>query len=337
MERQLKQMVDFLHEFDWIYNFKLTDFFIDEVWENIPGEWAECLLSLSNEHLNQLPFGFMVDTWPESFREFLQKAISFSSSRNCKSLEKSVEIDPNIKRGMNPKKQHEVSKMAALVHDLIKDSGSDIIVDVGSGLGYLGQTLNKTYGHKVVGIEGKQSHTTSADKRVCSVDGVLNVTCELDNSTDSMDNFKYIIKKLSDQGIIHCNRKSQARDIISADNSGHFKSMDSSLKSHDNLSNDIGQLKSEYLSKSSSSNFTEDLPDSVKPSSADDDCGCHGNNHSEIVCDSVDGCHTCQSNNSDAISISSHSISSNNDQNHQSVIIVAMIIAIQKKLAALID
>lgn len=49
-----------------------------------------------------------------------------------------MEIDPNIKRGMNPKKQHEVSKMAALVHDLVKDTGSDVIVDVGSGLvGYL--------------------------------------------------------------------------------------------------------------------------------------------------------------------------------------------------------
>ncbi|CAG2228755.1 unnamed protein product [Mytilus edulis] len=286
MEQQLTQMVDFLYEFDWIYNFKLTDYFIDEVWENIPGEWAECLLSLSHEHLNQLPFGYMMDTWPVSFREYLQKAMSLSSSRNCKTLETSVEIDPNIKRGMNPKKQHEVSKMAALVHDLVKVTGSDVIVDVGSGLGYLGQTLNKTYGHTVVGIEGKQSHTTGADKRVCSVDRVINVTCELDNSTESMDNFKHIIKHLSDQGVIHINKQSKARNITHDETSGHIESADCS----------------------------HDLADSVKPSSADDDCGCHDNKHSQIVCNSVDGCHTCQRHNSDAISISSHSISSNNDQ-----------------------
>ncbi|XP_063436455.1 probable methyltransferase-like protein 25 [Mytilus trossulus] len=314
MEQQLKQMVDFLHEFDWIYNFKLTDFFIDEVWENIPGEWAECLLSLSHEQLNQLPFGYMMDTWPVSFREFLQKSISFSSSRNCKTLETAVEIDPNIKRGMNPKKQHEVSKMAALVHDLVKDTGSDVIVDVGSGLGYLGQTLNKTYGHTVVGIEGKQSHTTGADKRVCSVDGVINITCELDNSAESMDNFKYIIKNLSDQGIIQNNRQSKARDITSADASGHIESADDTPKSHDNFSHDIGILKSDYLRKSSSSYLTDDLADNLKPSTAEDDCGCHGNKHSEIVCNSVDGCHTHQSSNSGAISKSRHSISSNNDR-----------------------
>ncbi|XP_076081227.1 uncharacterized protein LOC143052160 [Mytilus galloprovincialis] len=314
MEQQLTQMVDFLYEFDWIYNFKLTDYFIDEVWENIPGLWAECLLSLSHEHLNQLPFGYMMDTWPVSFREYLQKAMSLSSSRNCKTLETSVEIDPNIKRGMNPKKQHEVSKMAALVHDLVKVTGSDVIVDVGSGLGYLGQTLNKTYGHTVVGIEGKQSHTTGADKRVCSVDGVINVTCELDNSTESMDNFKHIIKHLSDQGVIHINKQSKARNITHDETSGHIESADCSVKSHDNLDNDIGTLKSEYIGKSASSYFTDDLADSVKPSSADDDCGCHDNKHSQIVCNSVDGCHTCQSHNSDAISISSHSISSNNDQ-----------------------
>ncbi|CAG2247834.1 unnamed protein product [Mytilus edulis] len=278
MEQQLKQMVDFLHEFDWIYNFKLTDFFIDEVWENIPGEWAECLLSLPYEHLNQLPFGFMLDTWPVSFREFLQKAISLSSSRNCKTLETAVEIEPNIRRGMNPKKQHEVSKMAALVHDLVKDTGSDVIVDVGSGLGYLGQTLNKTYGHTVVGIEGKQSHTTGADKRVWSVDGVINVTCELDNSTVSMDTFKYIIKNLSDQGVIHSNKQSKARDITPANTSRHIESADGSVKSSDNLSNDIGPLKSEYLGKSSSNYFTDHLADSVKPSSGDNNCGCHDNN-----------------------------------------------------------
>jgi hypothetical protein len=35
---------------------------------------------------------------------------------------------------MNPKKQHEVMKMAALVHDLALKTDCDVIVDIGSGL-----------------------------------------------------------------------------------------------------------------------------------------------------------------------------------------------------------
>lgn len=136
----------------------------------------------------------------------------------------------------------------------------------------------------------------------------------MDNSTESMDNFKHIIKNLSDQGVIHSNKQSKASDITSAETSEHIGSADGTVKSHDNTCNDIGTLKSEYLGKSSSSYFTEGLADRVELPGADDDCGCYGNKHSQIVHDSVDGCHTRQSNNSDAISISSNSISSNNDQ-----------------------
>lgn len=140
----------------------------------------------------------------------------------------------------------------------------------------------------------------------------------MNNSTESMDNFKYIIKNLSDQGIIHNNKQSKARDITPADTSGHIESADNSFKSSDNLSNDIGPLKSEYLGKSSSNYFTDHLADSVKPSSGDNNCGCHDNNlsYDSVSKDSisVDDCHTCHSKNSDAISISSRSISSNNDK-----------------------
>jgi hypothetical protein len=38
MDSPLEDMIDFLEKFDWIYNFKLTNFFIDQVWEKIPCE-----------------------------------------------------------------------------------------------------------------------------------------------------------------------------------------------------------------------------------------------------------------------------------------------------------
>ena len=57
MDSPLEDMIDFLEKFDWIYNFKLTNFFIDQVWEKIPCEvgtrlWMnelsiDCLYSLT--------------------------------------------------------------------------------------------------------------------------------------------------------------------------------------------------------------------------------------------------------------------------------------------------
>jgi hypothetical protein len=64
----------------------------------------------------------------------LNTAISFSLSRSHKSTLKTSDIDPALKKGMNPKKQHEVMKMAALVHDLALKTDCDVIVDIGSGL-----------------------------------------------------------------------------------------------------------------------------------------------------------------------------------------------------------
>lgn len=47
---------------------------------------------------------------------------------------KSCSLDPQIKRGMNPKKQHEVSHMSALINDISVRTGCDVVIDVGSGL-----------------------------------------------------------------------------------------------------------------------------------------------------------------------------------------------------------
>jgi hypothetical protein len=51
MDSPLEDMIDFLEKFDWIYNFKLTNFFIDQVWEKIPCAIVSLgtLVSLTNK------------------------------------------------------------------------------------------------------------------------------------------------------------------------------------------------------------------------------------------------------------------------------------------------
>lgn len=198
MNQPFREVIDFLQHYEWIYNFKLTDFFTNQVWENIPYEWVPCLLSLSIEELNGIPYGHLKDSWPQSFKDFLLKAISFSLGRSHSNNmdEPDLDLDQDLKKGMNTKKQHEVKQMSTLVHDLAGKTGSDVIVDVGSGLGYLGQTINRKFGHRVIGIEGKSSHTSSADRRIPYTGGVTNITCELVSTTESMDNFHYLITEM---------------------------------------------------------------------------------------------------------------------------------------------
>ncbi|KAK2191903.1 hypothetical protein NP493_43g06009 [Ridgeia piscesae] len=71
-----------------------------------------------------------------------------------------------MRKGMNPKKIHEVSQMAAVVDKLCKECAVRHIVDIGSGLGYLGQVLSADYGYRVLGLEGVNTRTHSAEQQV---------------------------------------------------------------------------------------------------------------------------------------------------------------------------
>lgn len=44
-----------------------------------------------------------------------------------------------LRRGMTPKKVHEVEEFSKCIHDNVGDGTSCLLVDVGSGLGYVGQ------------------------------------------------------------------------------------------------------------------------------------------------------------------------------------------------------
>merc|ERR1719309_1110193 len=75
------------------------------------------------------------------------------------------EIPMASSRGLSPKKEHEITRLAAFLHDLAwrqmqvkgKAAADVVFVDVGSGLGYLGEILS-VYGYNVINVESEQSH-----------------------------------------------------------------------------------------------------------------------------------------------------------------------------------
>ena len=79
-------------------------------------------------------YNFIQDDCPKDFQQFLHTAFHLTHSRSKSPDVEPVHVDPYLRRGMCPKKLHEVSNMAALVHQVALQTGSDVIVDVGSGL-----------------------------------------------------------------------------------------------------------------------------------------------------------------------------------------------------------
>ncbi|XP_066270916.1 methyltransferase-like protein 25B [Branchiostoma lanceolatum] len=157
-----------LAEHEWIYNFQLTRFFVEKVWEKLPKEWREPLLSLSTDDLNHLPAGRVKDDWPTSLKDFVETAASLALPRQQSHDLVAMEINKDLARGMTPKKKHEVSYLASVVRDTCRKTSCSTVIDIGSGLGYLGQVLHHQCGLQVVGVEAQASHVHGAQRRIKS-------------------------------------------------------------------------------------------------------------------------------------------------------------------------
>ncbi|KAH3875305.1 uncharacterized protein LOC127869377 isoform X1 [Dreissena polymorpha] len=309
-------LLRFLYEYQWLYDFKVTEIFTSCIWKKIPPEWMTTFVSLSQEELRAMPDGQYQESWPESLKFFIKTSQKYSLSRDmnqqrfkinktCKqgqdcecspykhvppvhnttrfpSLQKEhrftplsdstqcsvmpgsahftptvvqeqlstlktlshlddkaqlsplhvsqqlpslditqqmsylnvsadlfplefvthfspldpSDIDPSIRRGMSAKKLHEVCNMSSLVARIAELAGSDVIVDIGAGLGYLGQVLHHNYGLPVLGVEGQGNHTAGAEIRATHTDScpfLHNTTCRITRDEQSLKELSSLV------------------------------------------------------------------------------------------------------------------------------------------------
>ncbi|XP_064596483.1 methyltransferase-like protein 25B isoform X2 [Liolophura sinensis] len=195
--------LEFLRDFSWIYDYQVTEFFVEQPWRSIPDEWREFLLGLSLEELNVLPLGNIKDEWPDNFSTFVQTALEMSMPRGSYSVTP-VEIPCELKKGMNPKKQHEVSLMAAVLHQLMEEASVSVVVDIGAGLGYLGQVLQQRYGYRVISLECDDSRSHGAQCRNIKLGQdagkFVSLTFDLQDNAEVMNQFQDLITGIVRQG-----------------------------------------------------------------------------------------------------------------------------------------
>lgn len=70
-----------------------------------------------------------------------------------------------LKEFMGAKKMHEVEVMAKLVADFSQYAGTDIVVDIGGGKGYLSSLLALAYNFNVLGIDSQSINSEGAKNR----------------------------------------------------------------------------------------------------------------------------------------------------------------------------
>lgn len=74
-------------------------------------------------------------------------------------------IDPLITiKGINPKKLHEIKQLSQQIYDIC-GTQIDGLIDVGSGLGYLSQTLHQQFNYKLLGLESFTDRVQTAQLR----------------------------------------------------------------------------------------------------------------------------------------------------------------------------
>nr|CAD7461234.1 unnamed protein product [Timema tahoe] len=175
----------YLSDYSWLYNFPITKILVNNVLSKIPDDWLETLLQLTNEELNQLPLGLVKDDWPLSLLEFCHRsqALRLHIESPIGDQMEPKELPDKLRRGLTSKKQHEICRLGALIHHVCHKQEITRVLDIGAGLGYLGQMLHYYYGYKVLGLESRQDRVNAATLRqrgMCqSVGAVTYVPCNI--------------------------------------------------------------------------------------------------------------------------------------------------------------
>ena len=146
----IKASAEFLHKYSWIHDYKVTRLLADDVLGSIPSDWRVFLLKISINEFNNIFLGdgdsqeFPTDLLPASVKEFVRdrKQVLQSSVVEERELDGS-KLSWCQKRGVKAKKEHEVVNLASLVAEQCQAAGVGRVVDIGCGLGYLGEELQR--------------------------------------------------------------------------------------------------------------------------------------------------------------------------------------------------
>lgn len=170
VETRLNDLFIFLSAHEALVDAHLTSFFTNNLWEtHVPVDWRIELESLTDDQLTLLS--------TENCRELVRSSSLVEFMEECQRLsltcdrEKFLEFTDALRTeeratfAMSEKKRHEVNRMTDFLRFLTNSVDINRVIDVGSGRGYLSESLALNCRLKVVGLDSKEGNTHSAEKR----------------------------------------------------------------------------------------------------------------------------------------------------------------------------
>ena len=187
--------IQFLQDYSWIYNFKVTNLLSDNIIDTIPHQWKLFLNSLNIKTFNEVFIEQQNENSkiPEIILKFLNEYNSLKISfQTYKSHGPDSFISISDKRGIGDKKVHEVSNFSNFLSSQIT---GEHIIDVGSGLGYLGEQLTRK-GFSVTGLECSKNHISRAESRKKKTSAHTFETLQINIDSDIQASVDHIIGTL---------------------------------------------------------------------------------------------------------------------------------------------
>lgn len=99
---------------------------------------------------------------------------------------------------MSLKKRHEVCRASSLIHSMVQEYNCDKVIDIGCGLGYLGNSLSYVCSIDVIGVELNAQNCLTAKDRVHASSFLSEIhQLNVDNSIDCTKMLRDIITSTS--------------------------------------------------------------------------------------------------------------------------------------------
>ncbi|KAL1502219.1 hypothetical protein ABEB36_007393 [Hypothenemus hampei] len=157
----LERIFSFLSKYQWIYVHKNINIFTDKVLLNFSKDWMRFFNILTVDELHGLVQGYIQDSAPEDLKCLINE-IQFLNPKcdlKCPTLD-SHSLPKNF--GISLKKHHEISLLAPIINEICQETDCNLILDIGSGVGYLPHLLHETYNYQVLALEMSKQLIASA-------------------------------------------------------------------------------------------------------------------------------------------------------------------------------
>jgi len=226
----LKEVVDLLKSSRAILQRHPIDVLVDDAFDSPDAatlcQWAESINSLSSqspqcseeEHESRLVelLARIIDmdrpanseeleAFPPDLINLAAAVRQLSVARQCEEPELVPAAEEVVARlGLKRKKRHEVLMLSSAVHMLIQEHSVDLVIDVGSGQGYVSLAIAMLSGVEVVGIDNMEHNGEAALKRMKHVASQKDAPpCKFHTITHNIapgEDFSHILASFISQG-----------------------------------------------------------------------------------------------------------------------------------------